>query len=39
MKDYKIYWLISAPHCKNAKKVMQVDGNIAYTCRHYGKKK
>ena len=32
--DYIIYWLISTPHCDEAKEVLQVDGKIAYVCRH-----
>ena len=30
----KIYWLVSKPHCDKAKEVKQVDGKIAYVCKH-----
>ena len=33
--NYKIYWLISAPHCDMAKPVKQcIDGKTGYVCRH-----
>lgn len=32
--EYKAYWLISAPHCKEARQVKQVDGKVAYVCEH-----
>jgi len=31
---YKIYWLVKGPHCDKARKVKQVDGKIAYVCKH-----
>lgn len=30
----KIYWLVGAPHCDQARKVKQVDGKTAHVCRH-----
>ena len=31
---YRIYWLVSAPHCERSKQVKQVGGTIAYVCKH-----
>lgn len=31
---YKIYWSEKAPHCADAIQVKQINGKVAYVCRH-----
>lgn len=31
---YKIYWLTKGPHCEKAVPIRQVDGVVAWVCRH-----
>ena len=34
MIEYIIYWLVGTKHCDAAAPIKQVDGKIAWVCRH-----